>query len=156
VEKEIQGKSKGEKIDKELDEDEKIVKKPRKVSFNPLNESPSKDTRIIEAMGLETGKNVDPDEFKQANKEKAVLPTKNELRKVSQDLNTAALKKSTRVFKPKTAATDLPEKKLRKGSKSFLKSKKFYDENLKSLFQLDFPENINKEFFNNFRPSKVT
>lgn len=60
--------SRGEKIDWKLDNDqEEKQKKPWKVSFNPQNESPSKDQIwSIQALGLETGKNINPDEFNNA------------------------------------------------------------------------------------------
>lgn len=72
------------------------------------------------ALGLETGKDVNPDEFNEAKKDKL----------------STGLKKSAKAFQPKQAGK--PEKKsLRKGSKSFQKSK-FKNDELKKKYETLF------------------
>lgn len=74
------------------------------MSFN--KDSPSKtDSRSLQALNIETGKNISKEEMNKAMTESKSLPiNKTELRKLSQDLDISMsnLSKKSKEFKPKT------------------------------------------------------
>ncbi len=74
------------------------------MSFN--KDSPSKtDSRSLQALNIETGKNISKEEMNKAMTESKSIPiNKTEFRKASQDLDISIgnLSKKSKEFKPKT------------------------------------------------------